>query len=269
MVPEFYRTELSTIYQIYKLPTETLAILRGFAIGAGNGVAMACKYRVSTETTRFSMPENSIGLVPDVGASYFLTHLPNKALGLYLMLTGKVLSGNDLYWGGITTHYVPEASIPNMLNDIKSSSNLLEVLNKYHQLPTREDSNLIKNLHEIEQVFGDVNTLEEVLMKLSSNPTPFKEQTFAAICKLCPLSVKVAFKSFKLGLNKNFKEALEHDYNIEVQLCYRRSYNYTTAITKKFVEKVKEEIKWYPEHINQVTDEMVDIIIRNPEGPFL
>ncbi|CAG9330066.1 unnamed protein product [Blepharisma stoltei] len=269
MVSEFYRTELCTIYQIYKQPTETLAILRGLSISAGNGIAMACKYRISTETTRFSMPENSIGKVPCAGASYFLTHLHNKPLGLFLMLSGKELDGNDLFWGGISTHYVPESQITNLLNDLKLSNSLIEVLDKYHQFPPREQSNLIRNLYEIEQVFGEVNTVEEILMKLCAKPTPFKEMVLLNICKNCPLSVKVAFKSFKLGLDMNYKEALEHDYNIEVQLGYRRSYNYKTAVTKKLIEKGEDEIKWYPDHVNQVTDKMVDIIIRNPEGPFL
>lgn len=269
MVPEFYRTQLSTIYQIYKQPTETLAILRGFAIGAGNGLAMACKYRISTETTRFSMPENSIGLVPDSGASYFLTHLESKALGLYLMLTGKMLDGNDLYWAGMVTHYIPEAQIDNFLNDVKASKTVLEVLNKYHQFPPREQSKLVKNMTEIEAIFGSVNSLQEIIMKLAAKPSPFKDEVLAGIAKLCPLSLHVAFKSFQLGLTKKFKQALEHDYNIVVQLCYRRSYNYTTAVTKKFIEKSKAEIQWYPENINQVTEEMINTIIRNPEGPFL
>lgn len=31
---------------------------------------MSCKLKISTESTIFSMPENRIGLYPDMGASY-------------------------------------------------------------------------------------------------------------------------------------------------------------------------------------------------------
>lgn len=40
------------------------------------------------------MPELSIGLFPDVGASFFLPRLPGHA-GMYLALTGRRLKGDD------------------------------------------------------------------------------------------------------------------------------------------------------------------------------
>ncbi|CAG9323250.1 unnamed protein product [Blepharisma stoltei] len=269
IILEFYRAELSTIYQVYKQPTETLAILRGLCIGAGNGIAMACKYRVCTETTRFSMPESAVGLVPDAGASYFFSHLSNKSLGLYIMLTGKALDGIDLYWAGLSTHYIPEAQIPIVLEEIKSSSSLHEVLDKYHQPPLQEKSKLLMHLTEIEDIFTDITTIDDLFLNLSINSTPFKNETKLILAKLCPLSLKLALKTFKLGLSRNLKEVLEQDYSFGVQLGYRRSYNFMTAVTKKLVEKVKEDIKWYPEDIKEVTEEMVNTIITNPEGPFL
>ena len=42
--------------------------------------------------TVFAMPEVAIGLFPDIGASFFLPHLPGH-LGRYLGLTGARLTG--------------------------------------------------------------------------------------------------------------------------------------------------------------------------------
>lgn len=268
MVPEFYRTELTTFYIASKIP-RTIVIMQGFAIGAGNGLAMACKYRVSTNTTKFSMPENSIGLAPDTGASYFLTHLPNKAIGLYLMLTGATLSGNDCYWARITTHYVADDKIQALKDEIMKTGDIKASLDMFATVPHNNESKLLRNLPEIEEIFAPANSLETILQRLASKDTEFSKKVMEQICKNCPLSVKVSFKSFLLGLNKNYKQCMEQDYNIEVQLCFRRSYNYTTAITKRFIKKEKGEISWYPSALTQVTDEMVDVIIENPEGPKL
>lgn len=268
MVPEFYRTELSTFYHISKVPN-TIAIMQGFSIGAGNGLAMACKYRVGSNSTRFSMPENSIGLVPDTGASYFLTHLPSKSIGLYLMITGKTLSGNDCYWAKIISHYVADDKIKDLHQEILNTGDIEKTLEKYATQPHADESELLRNLPEIDEIFTSVDSIDSVLQRLSTKKSKFAADTFKTICQLCPLSVKVALKSFKLGLAKNYKECLEQDYGIEVQLCFRRSYNYTTAITQKFIKKEKGEVPWYPSSLNEVTEEMVNIVIANPEGPYL
>lgn len=51
------------------------------------------------------MPETALGLFPDVGATYFLSHLKNE-LGLFLGLTGYKLRGADVYHSGLVSHYV-------------------------------------------------------------------------------------------------------------------------------------------------------------------
>jgi enoyl-CoA hydratase/carnithine racemase len=47
--------------------------------------------RIVTPSSRLAMPEISIGLYPDVGASWFLSRLPGK-LGLFLGLTGAPIN---------------------------------------------------------------------------------------------------------------------------------------------------------------------------------
>lgn len=45
-------------------------------MGGGAGLSMNAAFRIVTEKTIFAMPEASIGSIPDVGASYFLSRLP-------------------------------------------------------------------------------------------------------------------------------------------------------------------------------------------------
>ena len=49
------------------------------------------KYRVVTEKTLVAMPENVIGLLPDIGFAYFARQAP-EAFGLYMALTGTSIS---------------------------------------------------------------------------------------------------------------------------------------------------------------------------------
>lgn len=73
-----------------------MALINGITMGAGVGLSIHGNYRVATEKTVFAMPEAAIGLIPDVGATYFLPRLKGK-LGLYLGLTGERLKGKEIY----------------------------------------------------------------------------------------------------------------------------------------------------------------------------
>lgn len=56
------------------------------------GLSANAPFRIATECTSFGMPETKIGYCPDVGASYFLSHLDGE-LGTYLALTSDSLRG--------------------------------------------------------------------------------------------------------------------------------------------------------------------------------
>ena len=62
----------------------------GYIIGGGIGLFSGASHRVVTEKTLLAMPEITIGLYPDVGASWFLNKAPSN-IGLFLGLTGQFL----------------------------------------------------------------------------------------------------------------------------------------------------------------------------------
>ncbi len=52
-----------------------IVLLDGYVLGGGFGLAQACHIVVSSEKSRFAMPETAIGFFPDVGATHFLSRL--------------------------------------------------------------------------------------------------------------------------------------------------------------------------------------------------
>ena len=64
-------------------------------MGLGVGISINAPFRIATEKTVISMPENSIGAFPDASASFWMPRLDGK-LGLYLGLTGQRLKGVDV-----------------------------------------------------------------------------------------------------------------------------------------------------------------------------
>jgi 2-(1,2-epoxy-1,2-dihydrophenyl)acetyl-CoA isomerase len=49
-----------------------VAVVRGHAVGAGLGLAMACDFIVADESASFGAPFVGMGLAPDMGATYWL-----------------------------------------------------------------------------------------------------------------------------------------------------------------------------------------------------
>ena len=66
-------------------------------MGGGVGLSIHAPFRIATENTVFAMPETAIGLIPDVGGSFFLPRMGGE-MGTYLGLTGDRLRGLDVLY---------------------------------------------------------------------------------------------------------------------------------------------------------------------------
>lgn len=107
---EFLRQEYALLAAICNSRLPTVCELDGLAMGGGLGLAMACSARTIKPGARFGMPELAIGLIPDVGASEFLSQAPDYQ-GLAMALTGYRATADDaMRWGWGKGS--PEASPP-------------------------------------------------------------------------------------------------------------------------------------------------------------
>jgi enoyl-CoA hydratase/carnithine racemase len=104
----FFEREYRLDYYLHIYPKPLIVWGSGIVMGGGMGLLCGAPIRLVTETTRMAMPEITIGLFPDVGASYFLSRAPGHA-GLFLGLTGAQFNGNDALYLGFADGFVPTA----------------------------------------------------------------------------------------------------------------------------------------------------------------
>ena len=116
----FFFAEYRLNHLLFTYPKPTVAIMDGITMGGGVGISLPCTYRVATENTRFSMPETSIGLFPDVGGGWYLPRLPGR-VGEFMALTGARLDGAECHYLGLATHYVEQAALPDMIERIATT----------------------------------------------------------------------------------------------------------------------------------------------------
>jgi len=79
------RMEVSRL--LHEVPKPTIASVRGPAAGAGMSLALACDFRIASETGRIITAFSKVALSGDFGGSWFLTKLlgPAKARELYFL----------------------------------------------------------------------------------------------------------------------------------------------------------------------------------------
>lgn len=95
----FFESEYRLDYRIHTYPKPILCWGSGIIMGGGVGLMLGASHRIVTETTRFAMPEITIGLYPDVAGTWMLARLP-AGIGRFLALTGARLEAADcLHFG--------------------------------------------------------------------------------------------------------------------------------------------------------------------------
>ena len=86
-----------------------ISVVNGVAAGAGVSLAMAADIRIASTTARFVPAFINIALVPDSGATFFLTRILGPARALEWMASGRVVDAAEaLSWGLVSELVDPE-----------------------------------------------------------------------------------------------------------------------------------------------------------------
>ncbi|MEX2326403.1 MAG: enoyl-CoA hydratase/isomerase family protein [Pseudomonadales bacterium] len=101
----FFEQEYRLDYFIHTFPKPVLVWAQGFVMGGGLGVMAACSHRIGTVDSRIAMPEITIGLFPDAGATWFLTHMP-RHFAYFLAWTGSHINAVDGKQVGFIDHLI-------------------------------------------------------------------------------------------------------------------------------------------------------------------
>ncbi len=96
-------------FDMKKLPFPTVSAIHGAALGGGLEFALACDYRVcsNSDMTKLGLPEVQLGLLPGGGGTQRLPKLVGLQKALEWMLTGKQVRAKQAKKAGLVDDCVP------------------------------------------------------------------------------------------------------------------------------------------------------------------
>lgn len=90
----------AVVDQFARCPKPIVAAVRGFALGGGFELVLACDLVVAAANARFGLPEARLGLLPGGGGTQRLPRLVGRLRANELILTRRILTAYEAHaWG--------------------------------------------------------------------------------------------------------------------------------------------------------------------------
>ncbi|MCK5425944.1 MAG: enoyl-CoA hydratase/isomerase family protein [Emcibacter sp.] len=253
---EFFAAEYVVNSRIFHFPKPYIALLDGITMGGGVGVSVHGSHRIITERCLFAMPESAIGLIPDVGGSYFMPRLPGK-LGMYLGLTGARLKGADVLYAGIGTSYMTsdrtEAFILALsAADVSDATDVDRLIAEFAEDPGEAPLDEFRDL--IDAAFGE-ETIEDIYDHLEAIDHEWAQKTLSNLWKMSPISLKVIVEQILRGAELEFNDAMKMEFRIVSHIVSYQS-DFYEGVRAVLIDR-DQNPKWNPRRVDDVTDELV------------
>lgn len=253
----FFAAEYQMNSLIFHYSKPYIAFLNGIMMGGGAGIAIPGSHRVATKNLSFAMPETALGFFPDVGASFFLSRLPEN-IGIYLGLTGATITAADCLALKLIDNIVTETSLPLILQQLctmplreKANESIAQLITSHREKPTT--SELMQHLSEIHTCFSPP-TVEAIFAALEHYPSAWCEKVRNSLALKSPISLKVTLYQLQQGLTLSFNEALQMEYRMMCRFITQP--DLYAGVQAVIIDKTTAP-QWTPASISDISDAMV------------
>ncbi len=97
--------------RIEDFPVPVIAAIKGYALGGGCELAIACDLRVAGRSAKMGQPEVKLGIIPAAGGCYRLPRLIGLGRARELVYTGKIIAAEECLRIGLIDRLVDDDQV--------------------------------------------------------------------------------------------------------------------------------------------------------------
>lgn len=260
----FFDVEYRLDYQIHTYSKPVLCWGSGIVMGGGVGLMMGASHRVVSDTTRFAMPEITIGLFPDVGGTWMLSRLP-AGIGLFLALTGAQLGASDCRHLGLANYVLGSQRWPELMEHIQSeewassrarNDDLLHRVLTALQAADPAPGPLQTHYTDIQNwcLSPNLETVGANLAGLASHDDPWLKRAASTFVAGAPGSARLCFALLRRTRNLSLAEAFRQEYVVSLQCGVQGDFQ--EGIRALLIDKDKKPV-WRPASLAEADEAWV------------
>jgi enoyl-CoA hydratase len=102
-------------------PKPTVAMIRGYCIGGGTGIAVNCDIRIAAEDAKFGVPAAKLGLGYRFSGIKRLTDVVGPSFAAEIFYTGRQFNARDALEMGLINRLVPVAELETYTRDLANT----------------------------------------------------------------------------------------------------------------------------------------------------
>ncbi|HJV07409.1 MAG TPA: enoyl-CoA hydratase/isomerase family protein [Chromobacteriaceae bacterium] len=237
LVTTFFSEEYALDYHIHTYRKPLIVWGSGIVMGGGLGLMAGASHRVVTASTRIAMPEITIGLYPDVAASWFLQRMPAH-MGLFLGLTGAPLNAHDALLCNLADHLASADGWDNMLQQLASrhwsedaENNRASITALLNELEiearnTLPDSNVARHLLTVHRLLNR-GTLSAVANALTHEyfTDPWLVNAAQTFANGSPTSAAITWEAFQRARHLSLAEVFRMELTLSVNVCNKPDFS--------------------------------------------
>jgi enoyl-CoA hydratase/carnithine racemase len=107
-VAHYNKTGETASKKLYTINKPTIAMIRGFCMGGGIGIALACDMRISAASARFGIPAAKLGLGYSWSGVKMIIDLAGPAFTREILFTGRTFTAAEAHGMGLVNRVIAD-----------------------------------------------------------------------------------------------------------------------------------------------------------------
>jgi len=265
LAARFFAAEYRFDYRLHTYPKPVICWGHGYVLGGGMGLLQASSIRIVTPSSRLAMPEITIGLYPDVGASTFLSRMPGK-LGLFLGLTGAQINARDALDLDLANRCLRDDQYEDLLDGLlqlnwqEQTAMQLNSLLKALEHDARDTVPAAQWLPRRAAIDAQLDVSDapaawHALVQWQQHDDPLLAKAAGNLAKGCPLTAHLIWAQLARARHLSLAQVFQMEYSLSLNCC--RHPEFSEGVRARLIDKDNQP-HWHWPDVDHVPQAVVE-----------